>query len=60
MNRNAHELAREIQALTPQAKLKLSAELIERGKLDLAYSIARGVVTEIGAALAMQIAKGKP
>jgi len=45
------DLAAEFRNLTLPDRLRLAAELIERGKLALAYSIANTVVIELHAAL---------
>jgi len=47
----AADLAAEIRNLTLPARLRLAAELIERGKLALAYAVADTVVVELHAAL---------
>lgn len=47
-------LAAEIEALTPPQRLRLAADLMERGRGDVAHKIAEGVVLELGAALALR------
>jgi hypothetical protein len=47
-------LAREIEALSPPARLRLAADLLENSRADLAHNIAERVVLELGAALALQ------
>jgi hypothetical protein len=50
-------LAKQIEDLSPPEKLRLAAGLLENRKAELAYTIARKVIDELGAALA--ISKGK-
>ncbi len=45
-------LALEIRALTPPARLRLAADLMERRRGDVAHAVAREVVEQLGAALA--------
>ncbi len=47
-------VAEEIKALSPPAKLRLAADLLEQRRGDLAHTIAEGVVLELGAALALR------
>jgi hypothetical protein len=50
-------LKAEIDALSPSDKLRLAADLLEKGKEDLAHTIAESVVTELGAARAVEFLK---
>jgi hypothetical protein len=43
----------KIEALSPPAKLRLAADLLEAGRGELAHTIADRVATELGAALAL-------
>ena len=52
------ELHAEIVALSPADRLRLAADLLEAKRVDLAATIAGGVVTEIGALLALRRLKG--
>jgi hypothetical protein len=45
-------LAAEIEALSPPARLRLAADLLEHQRADLAHTIAERVVLGLGAALA--------
>jgi hypothetical protein len=54
LSRDAALVAEEIRALSPPDKLRLSADLMEAGRGDLAHPIAESVVTELGAALALR------
>jgi hypothetical protein len=49
-----HELAEQIKALTPPERLRMAADLMERKRGDIAYVIAKTVVDELGAALALR------
>lgn len=49
-----YNLSNEIKALSPPDKLRLAADLLEKQRADLAHTIARGVVEELGAALAIR------
>jgi len=49
----AAEVAEAIKRLSPPDRLRLAAGLLEEKRAALAYSIADGVVTELGAALAL-------
>lgn len=51
---NIRTVAEEIRALSPAAKLRLAADLLEAQRPGLAHTIAEGVVTELGAFLALQ------
>jgi hypothetical protein len=47
-------LKAEIDALSPPARLRLAADLLEARKPELAQAIAERVVLELGAALALR------
>lgn len=47
-------LAEKIKAMPPPGRLRLAADLLEKGKPDLAASIAGLVVDELRFALAMK------
>ena len=47
------DLFEKIKALSPPDRLRLAAELLEKRKTQLAYTIARQVADEIGAVLAL-------
>lgn len=47
-------IAREIEALSPPAKLRLAADLMEKQRGELAHTIASAVVDELGAAIALR------
>ena len=51
------ELHAQIVALSPPDRLRLAADLLEAGRADLAATVARGVVTELGALLMLRDAK---
>ena len=53
------QLAAEIRQQTPPAQLRLAADLLERGRGDLAHMIAEPVVLELGAALALRQLGGR-
>jgi len=54
MSSEAAAIAEQIKALSPPDQLRLAAELMERQKGDIAYSIIEHVKTELGAALALR------
>ena len=47
------KLAAEINALSPPARIRLAADLLEAGKAKLAHTILAGCVEGLGAALAI-------
>lgn len=47
------DLHAQINALSPPAKLRLAADLLENQKPEMAHTIAERVVLELGAALAL-------
>jgi hypothetical protein len=46
-------LKAEIDALSPPARIRLAADLLEHGKAELAHTILERATTELGAALAL-------
>jgi hypothetical protein len=46
---NVEDLAAKVSAMTPAARLRLAAELLERGKVDLGAAIVERVSAELGA-----------
>lgn len=48
------QIAERIAALEPPDKLRLAADLMEKGRGRLAHTIAEKVVLELGAAIAIQ------
>lgn len=53
LSANITDLADKIKNLSPPDKLRLAAGLLEQRKAQLAYTIARQVTEELGAALAL-------
>ena len=51
MSEDIHELAAQIEALSPADKLRLAADLLEHQKPKLAKSIVDKVGAELGAAM---------
>lgn len=51
-------LADEIKALSPPARLRLAADLLERRKPEIAHAIAESVTVELGAAIALAKVRG--
>lgn len=43
------ELAQRIKALSPQERLRLAADLLDSGRLDLAHRLVRKTVDEMDA-----------
>lgn len=48
------KIADEIKALSPPNRLRLAADLMDQRKGEIAYTIAKGVVEELGAAIAVR------
>lgn len=55
-----NSLANEINALSLPARLRLAADLLDRGKDTLASGIVERAATELGAAIALNKLRGKP
>jgi len=53
MPTDVEALAAELEKLSPPDKLRLAAELLETGRMELAYAIAYKVAMEMGAYLAL-------
>lgn len=58
MTDKQRELALEIEALSPAAKLRLAADLLEQKRPGLAHALANRVATELGAVLALRDLEG--
>lgn len=54
MSDAAQQLAEEIERLSPPARLRLAADLLEAQRADLAYPILTTVTVELGAVLALR------
>lgn len=51
--KDLEKLRDQIRAMKPSDKLRLAAELLDAGRLEMARAVAERVVVEIGAAQAM-------
>ena len=54
------EIASKLEALSPPDRLRFAANMLEARQARIAYSVASGVVTELGAALVMADAPPEP
>lgn len=55
MGDDVANLAGAIHALSPPAKLRLAADLLEQRRAALAHKIASSAVEELGASLALRV-----